>query len=379
MADEQDRRVVESQEQWAATRRALNANRHQLAQTAAGLYPDARLAGTGLIAGAGWIPDGPVDLGAVKLTEVPDAPLPVLDGSEREAARLLPDQSLMRPFPRYTTAVRDLARPRLFEDRHAWRLLDVDWSAGSLAFGDTTYFACADVFESLAHELAYVALDADGLPGGDPSLRDLPFRRLVGSPFDLSRRPVMPAVSTLTIRRDGDRAEFLMHRRDPRAVAAAGGMLQVIPSGIFQPSSLLPAAREADFSIWRNIQRELAEELLGMPEADGHGRPVDYTSGPYGLLDEARADGAVRVSCLGVALDALTLVGEVLTVLVVDADVFDRLAYDFVDRNDEGQVVAERFEFTAEGVRGLLDSGRVAPAGAGCLELAWRWRDLLLA
>jgi hypothetical protein len=91
----------------------------------------------------------------------------------------------------------------------------------------------------------------------------------------------MPAVSTLTIRRDGDRAEFLMHRRDPRAVAAAGGMLQVIPSGIFQPSSLLPAARAADFDLWRNIQRELAEELLGMAEADGHGQPVDYTSGPY--------------------------------------------------------------------------------------------------
>ncbi|GGM27483.1 hypothetical protein GCM10011608_10310 [Micromonospora sonchi] len=379
VGDAQDQRVVESQNRWRATRQALNANRHALAQTAAGLYPERRLSGTGLIAGPGWIPDGPVDLGAVELVERPDAPLPALDGSEREAARLLPDQSLMRPFPRYTTAVRDLARPRLFEDRHAWRMLGVDWSQPSMAFGDTTYFQCADVFESLAHELAYADLDADGRPASHPTLRDLPFRRLVGSPFDLGRRPVMPAVSTLTVRRDGDSAEFLMHRRDPRAVAAAGGMLQVIPSGIFQPSSLLPAARAADFDLWRNIQRELAEELLGMPEADGHGQPVDYTSGPFGVLDAARADGTARVWCLGVALDALTLVGEVLTVLVVDADVFDALAYDFVDRNDEGQVVAERFPFTAEGVRGLLDSGAVAPAGAGCLELAWRWRDGLLA
>ena len=37
-----------------------------------------------------------------------------------------------------------------------------------------------------------------------------------------------------------------------------------------------------------------------------------------------------------------------------------------------------RFPFTEAGVRGLLDSGRVAPAGAGCLELAWRWRENLL-
>ncbi|MFF0822440.1 XRE family transcriptional regulator [Micromonospora haikouensis] len=314
----------------------------------------------------------------MRLAEVPDAPPPALDGTEREAARMLPDESLMRSYPRYTRAIRDLAPPRLFEDRFAWRLLGVDWSARRMAFGDTTYFGCADVFESLAHELAYVALDADGHPASDPTLRDLPYRRLVGDPFALDRRPVMPAISTLTIRRDGARAELLLHRRDPRAVAAAGGMLQVIPSGVFQPSSLLPAAREADFSIWRNVQRELAEELLGMPEADGHGRPVDYTAGPYGLLDEARADGRLSVHCLGVALDALTLVGEVLTALVIDAPVFDRLAADFVDRNDEGQVVAERYPFTAEGVRGLLGSGRVAPAGAGCLELAWRWRDVLL-
>lgn len=370
--------MVASQDEWRRVRRLLNLNRHALAQTASGLYPHAAVGSTGLIAGAGWIPDAPVDLADVTIAELSDAPPPALDGSEREAARVLPDESLMRTYPRYTRAIRDLAPPRLFEDRHAWRLLDVDWAGRSLGFGDTTYFGCADVFEAVAHELAYVALDADGNPASDPVLRDLPYRRLVGSPFDLSRRPVMPAISTLTIRRDGGSAEFLLHRRDPRAVAAAGGMLQVIPSGIFQPSSLLPAARAADFDLWRNIQREFSEELLGMAEADGHGQPVDYASGPFAQLDRARADGRLSVSCLGVALDALTLVGEILTVLVVDADVFDSLAADFVERNDEGTVVAERFPFTEAGVRALLDSGKVAPAGAGCLELAWRWRDVLL-
>lgn len=376
--DEQDPRVLKSQDDWRVTRRLLNAHRHDLAQVAAGLYPDDALAGTGLVAGPGWIPDGPVDLADIRLVEDTAAAGPLLDGSEREVARVLPDQSLMRTYPRYTRAIRDLAPPRLFEDRFAWRLLDVDWAGPRMVFGETTYFGCADVFEALAHELAYVALDADGHPAADPGLRDLPYRRLVGDPFDFARRPVMPAISTLTIRRDGDRVEFLMHRRDPRAVAAAGGMLQVIPSGIFQPSSLLPAAREADFDLWRNIQREFSEELLGMAEADGHGQPVDYEAGPFAVLDQARADGRLRVACLGVALDALTLIGEVLTVMVVDADVFDGLAYDFVDRNDEGSVVAERFPFTEAGMRGLLNSGRVAPAGAGCLELAWRWRDQLL-
>ncbi|MEV0214329.1 helix-turn-helix transcriptional regulator [Micromonospora sp. NPDC050695] len=377
---EQDPRVVKSQDEWRRTRALLNSSRHSLSQVAADLYPDHRLGGTGLIAGPGWIPDAPVDLADISLVEVPGAPEPALDGTEREAARSLPDQTLTRSYDRYTRAVRDLAPPRLFEDRVSWRLTGVDWSpgAGSMGFADTTYFSAVDVFEPVAHELAYVALDADGQAAAHPHMRDLPYRKLIGSPFNFGRRPVMPAISTLTIRRDGDRAEFLMHRRDPRAVAAAGGMLQVIPSGIFQPSSILPAARAADFSLWRNIQREFSEELLGMPECDGHGRPVDYGSGPFAVLDQARADGRLSVHCLGVALDALTLVGEILTVLVVDADVFDRLAADFVERNDEGQIEGERFAFTEAGVRGLLDSGSVAPAGAGCLELAWRWRDVLL-
>ncbi|MFG2046098.1 helix-turn-helix transcriptional regulator [Micromonospora sp. NPDC048935] len=377
---EQDPRVRDSQDQWKATRTLLNQNRHRLSQVAADLYPEHRLGDTGLIAGPGWIPDAPVDLADITVTKVPGAPEPALDGTEREAARSLPDLTLSRSYDRYTRAVRDLAPPRLFEDRLSWRMLGVDWSpsAGAMSFGETTYFSAVDVFEPTAHELAYVALDADGQPSAHPHMRDLPYRRLIGNPFVCARRPVMPAISTLTIRRDGDSAEFLMHRRDPRAVAAAGGMLQVIPSGIFQPSSILPAARALDFDLWRNIQREFSEELLGMPECDGHGRPVDYASGPFAQLDEARADGRLSVHCLGVALDALTLVGEILTVLVVDADVFDSLAADFVDRNDEGQVVAERYAFTQDGVRGLLDSGKVAPAGAGCLELAWRWRDVLL-
>ncbi|MEU0549969.1 hypothetical protein [Micromonospora sp. NPDC005979] len=82
--------------------------------------------------------------------------------------------------------------------------------------------------------------------------------------------------------------------------------------------------------------------------------------------------------CLSVALDVLTLIGEIMTVRVVDADVFDSLAADFVDRNDEGAVVPERYRFMEQGVRGPLDAGMVAPAGAGCLELAWPWREHLL-
>src|SRR5690606_27516803 len=141
---------------------------------------------------------------------------------------------------------------------------------------------------------------------------------------------------------------------------------------------ILPAAQTADFNLWRNLQREFSEELLGNAEHDGHGRPVDYLGEPFAGLDAARSDGRMRVWVLGVALDALTLFGEVLTVAVLEPGLFDELAADFVARNDEGAVVAERLPFTEDGVRGLLDGGRVAPAGAGCISLAWRHRDALL-
>lgn len=378
---DQDPRVRDSHDRWRATRAHLNASRHALAQVAAGLYGEQPLPGTGLISGPGWLPDQPVDLADVRLVDqAATAVPPALDGTEPQSALVRPMRSLVEPYGRYTTAIRDLAHPRLFENRMCWRLTDLNWdgSSGTMGYGDTTYFGAIDVAEVLAHELAYVALDDHGRPRRPgPALRNLPYRRMVGDPYALGRRPVMAAVSTLTIRA-GDEPTFLLHRRDPRSVTSAGGMLQVIPSGIFQPSSIVPAARAADFDLWRNVMREYSEELLGNAEHDGDGNPVDYTAEPFAGLEQARADGKLRVWCLGAALDALTLIGEVLTVAVIEPGLFDSLAADFVDRNDEGAVVAERAPFTEASIRTLLDGGRLAPAGAGCVELAWRWRQQIL-
>ena len=71
--------------------------------------------------------------------------------------------------------------------------------------------------------------------------------------------------------------------------------------------------------------------------------------------------------------------GEILTVVVFDADVFDEMAGNFVDANDEGSVVGTRIPFTEAGVRSVLTSGRIAPAGAGCIHLAWQHRDRILS
>lgn len=372
-----DPRVEHSQAQWVATRRALNAHRADLTHLAAGLYPTAKVGNTGLIAGPGWLPATPVPLDAVTLSFDPNPAAPHLDGTERQSAHVRPCQTLTRTYPRYTQAIRDLDHPRLFENRASWRLLNLNWAAPTMNLGPTTYFAAVDLYEATAHETALVSLDDTGNPTGRAALRDMPLRRHIGDPFNLDRRPLMPSISTLTIRAGGP-PTFLLHRRDSRSVAVAGGMLHVIPSGVFQPSSVHPHALADDFDLWRSIAREFAEELLGYPEHDGDGPPVDYTRPPFAELDNARTTGQLRVHCLGVALDALTLVGEILTVAVIQPEVFDAMAADFVEVNDEGTVVGQRLPFTEATIGRLLASGRMAPAGAGCLELAWRHRAALL-
>jgi transcriptional regulator with XRE-family HTH domain len=383
VTDNLDPRVLHAQDEWRATRAALNANRPALALLAAQIYPTGRRLGdnTGLLVGPDWLPDVPVELGAVTLTHEPDAPEPLLDGTERESAHTRPLMDATHPYTRYTTTVRDLTPPKLFENRFSWRLLDVNWAdgRGTMAMGDTTYFAAMDLYEPTAHELAYCAIDESGrIAATPPPLREMPLRKLIRDPFDLTRRPAMPSISTLVIRAGTD-PTFLLHRRDSRSVAIAGGMLHVIPSGIFQPSSVRPTAMTGDFDLWRNMSREFAEELLGLEECNGDAAPVNYGDEPFATLDAARAAGNLRVYCLGVGLDALTLVAEILTVMVIEPDVFDEIAPDFVAVNEEGTVVAQRQAFDEAAVKGLLASGRMAPAGAGCLELAWRHRDVLLS
>jgi hypothetical protein len=131
--------------------------------------------------------------------------------------------------------------------------------------------------------------------------------------------------------------------------------------------------------------REYSEEFLGNPEHDGSGPPVDYDATPFGQMQRAITEGRLRTYCLGVGLDALTLFGEVLTVAVFDADLYDHLFAEMVDVNEEGTVVktgrvhpTSAIPFTEHTIRELLDGGRLAPAAAGCLTLAWQHRRTIL-
>jgi hypothetical protein len=378
-----DAAVAGSQQKWLRLRRALGAQHAVLARTAAQLYPEHdRLADTGLITRSGWLLAQPIELSDLRLSLTATTQPPLITGAEEESNDTRPLLEAGRRYSRYSAAMRDIAKPRLFENRPGWRLVDVDLAADhgrSLVFGETTYFEVLDVCEALAHEAVAAHLGTTGKVAS--AWRELPFRRLLGDPFDLSRRPVMPSTDTLTIRVEPAGASFVLHYRDPGSVASSGGMLGLVPSGAFQPSTAQIVDSQDDFDLWRNIMREYSEELLGYTESEDGGKPIDYNSEPFLSLDEGLRRGKIRVFLFGLAFDALTLWAEFLTAAVFDADIYDQIFTDSITANAEGSIArigtgrqATLIPFKRDVIDGLTTSHELTPEASGCLNLAWQHR-----
>jgi hypothetical protein len=218
----------------------------------------------------------------------------------------------------------------------------------------------------------------------------LPGRSLIGEPTDLSRRPAMVALCTLVLRADrhAGQAAMILHWRDPARVASGGGMYQVAPVGVFQPSHDAEWNQVNDFSLWRCFVRELAEELLGGGEDYHSGtEPIDYERWPLqASLSAARRAGRLRVYWLGLGADPLTLATDMLSVAVFDADLFDATFSGLVRANAEGHIVgvdaagaAVGVAFGAPNIERFTAAEPMQPAGAALLRIAWEHRDILLA
>lgn len=391
-SDDASPEIAASRMQWRTQRRWLNQNRSALAQLAVDLYPaDFRVPHTPLIAHPGWLAAEPVDLANLSLALSEEPHPAAVNGSEPATDAVRPLRVGSLKFERYTSAIKHLAPPSLFESRPSYRLLSASVGSGQFGFGLAAYFDKLDVSEALGHEMALACMNgAGGIPGNATALRGrLPFRDLIGDPFDASRRAIIPAITTLTIRLRRYPADpsFLLHWRDPAKVATAGGMYDVIPAGEFQPSSIALWDRTNDFDLWRNIVREYSEELLGEPEHDGtRTQPIDYDGWDlYRTLQDARGAGKVNAFFLGIGLDALTLAATILTVVVIDDDVFEKVFGDAVRYNEEGEIVSvgggtptEGVPFTESAVTRMLTSEPLASPGAACLALAWKHRQHLL-
>ncbi|MEV8374312.1 hypothetical protein AB0P21_16330 [Kribbella sp. NPDC056861] len=378
--------VEASQQAWRKVRRHLTEQGIDLAARTADLYDaDLRIDHMPALSIPAWLPPQPVLLDEVTLRWNESPPKPRLTGREAEARTALPLRSPGNAFANYTSAIRYLRPPALFENRSSYRLLDVDWSGGRgvMTFGLSTFFDKLDVGEVLAHEAGVADLS------GDLTWKQLPYRSLLGDAFDLSNRAVNPGISTLTIRRDTTTGEgtFFLLRRDPTQVTN-GRHYSLLPAGEFQPASISPRSLAVDLDIWRNMVREYAEELLGQPEHDGSGgTPVDYEVWPfYRDMAAARQAGSIRPFILGVILDALSLNAAIATATVIDDHVFDTLFRDRVTTNPEGEVITSLgkdksihgLPFDEETVTRLVTHEPLGQTSAACLTLAWTQRAVLL-
>jgi len=372
-----------SQQQWRQQRRYLNGHRHQLTRALAHLYPQRwRVAGTELLARPEWLPARPVALEDVRLAWRP-GPLATVVDPERPAGSegVRPWRADGQRFASYADALATLDPPRILENRTCYRILAAGTGTGTdgptLTFGPNRYFDVINVSEAVAHETAQRVLQH---PGIELALTDLPLRASIGDPLDLARRSAPTGIGTLILRRDqhaGD-AQMFLHWRDPAGVAVNGGLYQVAPAGMFQPSAEAAWNVANDLSLWRAIAREVSEELLGTTEDYGSDRaPIDYGRWPFfAALTRARQAGTLHGYWLGVGADVLTLDVDVLTVLVFDAPFFDAEFSGLVAENDEGYLLTR--PFTAESIEQFARREAMQPGGAATLALAWQHRDVLL-
>jgi hypothetical protein len=156
-------------------------------------------------------------------------------------------------------------------------------------------------------------------------------------------------------------------------------MYQVLPVGIFQPAGEEPWNTSNDFSLWRCVIRELAEELRGDAEDyDTHREPIDYDAWPFAhQLTRALGTTQVRRFCLGVGVDPLTLATDIITASRSTPHCMTRCSASLPrpTPRDRSPVVP----FTAQTVQWYASAEPMQAAGAALLRLAWRHCSLLLA
>ncbi len=294
---------------------------------------------TPLLARPQWRPAEPVPLEAVTLSWHPGrAGLAVDPVQPARSAGVRPLRADGTRFGSYAEALAALRPPRLLENRICYRLLAAESPAAEslaaespaagprLRFGANRYFDLINVSEAVAHETAaWVLAHPDRAIGPRPD--ELPLRSAIGDPLDLARRSVTTGIATLILRldREAGTAQMLLHWRDPASVAVNGGLYQVAPAGMFQPSGEASGNLANDLSLWRAIAREVSEELLGTSEDYGSDQaPIEYERWPFfAALSGARQAGTLRGYWLGAGADPLTLDVDLLTVLVFDAELFD--------------------------------------------------------
>lgn len=317
-----------------------------------------------------WVPTVPLDIRDIGLTLAEERPEP-----RSKTDYPLPSSTKKADRQGYSAIMQQVGGLDLFNGR-IYRLTGVDADLKHMEFAVAKYYDYLDSSEVMAYESAErVASGRKGVLRGS-------YRKALGDPFSLKNRVTSLGINTLTIRLNGGDPTFFLHERDPKKVAIDSALISVAPAGEFTPSDRTLESVQSDFSLWRNIMREYAEEFLGHEEARGRGgRWIDYaTSSPYVELQRGIDEGSVRCWVLGLGLDPLNWKPELMTVCVLDSNVFDTVFEEMVERNDEGEMLVgpqdKGLKFDEATVNLYARAAHTAPSTKACLLLAWQHREL---
>jgi len=381
-----------SQRQFVNERRYLGENRSMLTAMALSAKNSLVLTGLpGMLSQEEWISSDLIPIGQISVDLNWEEPPDFDTHLRRSASKMLPRAEPSGRFPNYSAALGELARPSLFQDLPCYRLLSarLNQNGGAhIRVGMTSFFRGIDESEAVAHEFARASKARRGFARNKSLPSKLPIRTAVGNPFSSYERNMIFSISALTLRVDGATAKFFLHSRDSKAVAIAGNLLHLAPSGVFQPTSDDRQIARRDCSPWLTLCREYAEEFLGVEEAQGAaGVALSYTHDqPYAAINNAYEDGSFRVLVCGIGLDPLTLCPELVAISCIDASVFDSLFHDLVVRNSEGFIRGKEmragrvvgYDFSSQTVSDLLASKRLSPAAYAALSRAWKLRPTFM-
>ena len=250
---------------------------------------------------------------------------PSVDGTEAGDGPLPAAAARGRAVRRYTSAVKRLDPPRLFESRPSYRLLGAPLTGGRLGSASRRTSTSSTSPRPSATSWRPSAWRPALRRAGPACAAALPFRDLIGDPFDLHRRAVIPAITTLTIRLRRYPAEpsFLLHWRDPaRSPPPAASMTSFRPASSSRPASRCGTGATTSTCGATSFASTLRScSVRPSTTAPAAGRSTTRLA----ALPRAGAtpgDGAVTAFVLGLGLDALTLAATILTVVVIDDDVF---------------------------------------------------------
>ncbi|NQT03586.1 MAG: hypothetical protein HQ580_16275 [Planctomycetes bacterium] len=320
-----------------------------------------------LLAKETWLPQKPIPLENVELKVEQDPGVKIGLSTQK-----LPSYAGGK-YKKYSSAIEDLDKPKLFVKRNQYRLLRIDDTSLTFSLKLHSYFDKINYGEYLVYELAHQNRKRTWIQGY--SNRDLLLKQLQ-EPADYV---ILCGVTTLTIIHDGEDLRIIMHLRGQNETAYAMGTYHAIPAGEFQPSSLATVSVEEDFNLWKNIMREYAEEIGLMEEYDGNNAvPFNYQVEPFISIEDERRKNNIRPFYLGTGLDPITFQGEILTAVVFKEETFNKIFPKVLTKNLEGIIITDKDKWGRQFTQEEYDSYREAntlAAGEAVLNIAWKNRQ----